>query len=36
MWEALADFETVRDLSEFEVLIFEEGDGVAIWHLDFG
>jgi hypothetical protein len=29
--EALADFETVMALSEFEPLIFEQGDGVAIF-----
>jgi hypothetical protein len=32
----LTDFEAVTDLSKFEALIFEQGDEVAIGHLDFG
>jgi hypothetical protein len=34
--EGLTDFEALTDLSEFEVLIFEQCDGVAFGHLIFG
>jgi hypothetical protein len=39
---AITEFETgydilvTKDLAEFEALIFEQGNEVAIWHLDFG